>query len=55
VLEVELPDATESSIGAFFTFYMVATGVMGDLMGVNAYNQPGVEAYKKEMITILNE
>ncbi|MDR9446247.1 MAG: glucose-6-phosphate isomerase [Balneolaceae bacterium] len=54
VLEVELPDATELSIGAFFTFYMVATGVMGDLMGVNAYNQPGVEAYKKEMITILN-
>ena len=53
VIEVKLPDATEASIGAFFAFYMIATGVMGDLMGIHAYNQPGVEAYKKEMLTIL--
>lgn len=53
VVEVMLPDASESSVGAFFAFYMLATGIMGDLMSIHAYNQPGVEAYKKEMLTIL--
>ena len=53
VIEVKLLDSTAASVGAFFAFYMIATGVMGDLMGIHPYNQPGVEAYKKEMLTIL--
>jgi glucose-6-phosphate isomerase len=53
VLEITIHDTREKSLGAFFAFYMIAVGVMGELMNINTYNQPGVEAYKKEMLTIL--
>lgn len=53
IIEIEIQDTSEKCLGAFFAFYMVVVGVMGDMMGINTYNQPGVEAYKKEMLTIL--
>jgi len=53
VLEIIIQDTSEKSLGAFFAFYMLVVGVMGELMEINTYNQPGVEAYKKEMLTIL--
>ena len=53
VLEITIHDTREKSLGAFFAFYMIAVGVMGELMNIKTYNQPGVEAYKKEMLTIL--
>ena len=43
----------ETTLGAMFMFFEVATGIAGQLYGVNAYNQPGVEASKTVMRTIL--
>jgi glucose-6-phosphate isomerase len=36
-------------------FFEVACGISGYLLGVNPFNQPGVEAYKKNMFALLNK
>ena len=51
-LTVERLDAY--SLGALFQFFMLATACEGRLIGVNPYGQPGVEAYKKNMVEILS-
>ena len=48
-----LPGITEHVIGQLLQMLMLATVVEGRLMGVNPYGQPGVEAYKKNMMTLL--
>jgi glucose-6-phosphate isomerase len=54
VMDLVLPDASEYHIGALLQMLMVATVIEGKLMGVNPYGQPGVEAYKRNMMTRLN-
>jgi glucose-6-phosphate isomerase len=44
---VHLSQISPESIGAFFHHYMCATAYVAELLGINAYNQPGVEAGKK--------
>jgi len=44
---LNIPAITPQSIGAVLMFYELATAYMAELMGVDAYNQPGVEAGKK--------
>jgi glucose-6-phosphate isomerase len=50
---ISLPRLDEGSLGQLFQMLMLATVVEGRLVGINPYGQPGVEAYKKNMTTIL--
>lgn len=53
VLEVEEMDAYH--LGYLLYFFMFACGVSGYMLGVNPFNQPGVEAYKKNMFALLGK
>jgi len=51
--DIVLPTITEHTIGQLLQMLMIATVVEGRLMGTNPYGQPGVEAYKNNMMRIL--
>ena len=53
VLEISLKDGSIESLGELVYFFMLTCGVSGYLLGVNPFNQEGVEAYKKNMFTLL--
>jgi glucose-6-phosphate isomerase len=50
-----LDDITPNTIGAAYYFFEHAVAVSGYLLGVNPFDQPGVEAYKKEMFSLLGK
>ena len=52
---VHIPGRDEYSLGQLFYFYEFACGVSGYLLGVNPFNQPGVESYKKNMFALLGK
>ena len=52
---IRIPDLKEKSLGALFYFFEYACGVSGYTLGVNPFNQPGVESYKKNMFTLLGK
>ena len=52
---IELPMLNAYAIGELIAFFEVACGVSGYLLGVNPFNQPGVEAYKKNMFALLHK
>ena len=54
-MRVVLPALDEKSIGGLMYFFEKACGISGILLGVNPFNQPGVEAYKKNMFALLNK
>ncbi|WP_394524165.1 glucose-6-phosphate isomerase [Lacrimispora sp. JR3] len=54
-LLVEIPEQDEYSLGQLFYFFEFACGVSGYLLGVNPFNQPGVESYKKNMFALLGK
>ncbi|MCR5206271.1 MAG: glucose-6-phosphate isomerase [Lachnospiraceae bacterium] len=54
-LKVYIPDRTEYSLGQLFYFFEFACGVSGYILGVNPFNQPGVESYKKNMFALLGK
>jgi glucose-6-phosphate isomerase len=54
-LLIELTDVSEHSLGNLFYFFEYACGVSGNLLGVNPFDQPGVEAYKKNMFRLLGK
>jgi glucose-6-phosphate isomerase len=51
--DIVLPTLSEHTVGQLLQFLMLATVVEGRLMKVNPYGQPGVEAYKANMVRIL--
>ena len=51
---IEIDRIDEACIGELLYFFEKACGISGYLLGVNPFNQPGVEAYKKEMFKLLN-
>ena len=53
ILEIERLD--EKTIGELLYFFEKACGISGYMLGVNPFNQPGVEAYKKEMFRLLGK
>jgi glucose-6-phosphate isomerase len=53
VTTITVPDQSAYSFGKLVYFFELTCGVTGLLMGVDPFNQPGVEAYKKEMMAIL--
>ncbi|MBS5214758.1 MAG: glucose-6-phosphate isomerase [Clostridiales bacterium] len=54
-LMVQIPRQDEYSLGELFYFFEFACGVSGYLLGVNPFNQPGVESYKKNMFALLGK
>ena len=54
-MRVVIPSLDEESIGGLLYFFEKACGISGYLLGVNPFNQPGVEAYKKNMFALLNK
>lgn len=55
VLEVVMPDLLEQSLGALIYFFEMSCAISGMVLGVNPFNQPGVEAYKKKMFELLGK
>jgi glucose-6-phosphate isomerase len=54
-LVVRLPDLSAYTFGKMVYFFEKACGISGYLLGVNPYDQPGVEAYKKNMFALLGK
>ena len=54
-MRIVLPSLSEYNIGSLLYFFEKACGISGYLLGVNPFNQPGVEAYKKNMFALLNK
>ena len=54
-LRVEIPEIAPATIGALLYFFEKACGMSGYLLGVNPFDQPGVEAYKKNMFALLDK
>ena len=52
---VNVPEVNEYYLGELFYFFEFACGVSGYLLGVNPFNQPGVESYKKNMFALLGK
>ncbi len=50
-----VPELNEYYLGQIIYFFEKACGISGNLLGVNTFNQPGVEAYKKNMFALLNK
>lgn len=53
LIQVEALDAYH--VGQLIYFFELACGLSGYLLGVNPFNQPGVEAYKKNMFGLLGK
>ena len=54
-LMVKIPKQDEFYLGQLFYFFEFACGVSGYILGVNPFNQPGVESYKKNMFALLGK
>lgn len=54
-LMVTIPEQNEFYLGELFYFFEFACGISGYLLGVNPFNQPGVESYKKNMFALLGK
>lgn len=54
-LRITLPKLNEYYIGQLFYFFEMAVGISGYMLGVNPFNQPGVEAYKSNMFALLEK
>ena len=55
VLRIEVPTVDEYVLGQLIYFFEFACGVSGYMLGVNPFDQPGVEAYKKNMFRLLGK
>ena len=54
-IRIELPRIDAYTVGALLYFFEKACGISGYLLGVNPFDQPGVEAYKKNMFALLEK
>ncbi|MCR5120695.1 MAG: glucose-6-phosphate isomerase [Lachnospiraceae bacterium] len=54
-LMINVPEVNEFYLGELFYFFEFACGVSGYILGVNPFNQPGVESYKKNMFALLGK
>ena len=52
---IEIPDRSEKTFGNLVFFFELACAVSGYMLGVNPFDQPGVEAYKKNMFALLGK
>jgi len=54
-IRISMPALNEHYIGQLIYFFEIGCGISGNLLGVNPFNQPGVEAYKKNMFALLDK
>ena len=54
-IRICVPELNEYYLGQLIYFFEKACGISGNIEGVNPFNQPGVEAYKKNMFALLNK
>lgn len=54
-LMVNVPEQNEFYLGELFYMYEFACGISGYILGVNPFNQPGVESYKRNMFALLGK
>lgn len=54
-MRISVPELNEYYIGQLIYFFEIACGISGNLLEVNPFNQPGVEAYKKNMFALLDK
>lgn len=54
-LHISIPTLNEYYLGQLIYFFEKACGISGYLLGINPFNQPGVEAYKKNMFALLDK
>ncbi|MDR1199093.1 MAG: glucose-6-phosphate isomerase [Prevotellaceae bacterium] len=54
-IHISVPEISEYSIGQLIYFFEKACGISGYMLGVNPFDQPGVEAYKKNMFRLLGK
>jgi glucose-6-phosphate isomerase len=52
---LELDDVSEETLGELIYFFEKACALSGYMLGVNPFNQPGVESYKKNMFALLGK
>jgi glucose-6-phosphate isomerase len=55
VIKIEIPVLDEFCTGQLIYFFELACGISGYILDVNPFDQPGVEAYKKNMFALLNK
>jgi glucose-6-phosphate isomerase len=55
VIKIEIPSLDDYYIGQLIYFFEIACGISGYILDVNPFDQPGVEAYKKNMFALLNK
>ncbi len=55
IISISIPELSEFSIGQMIYFFELACAVSGYILDVNPFDQPGVEAYKKNMFALLNK
>ena len=54
-IRISVPQISEYYLGQLIYFFEAACGISGYMLGVNPFNQPGVEAYKKNMFALLEK
>ena len=54
-MKISLKDQSEYSLGELFYFYEFTCGISGYMLGINPFDQPGVESYKKNMFALLGK
>ncbi len=54
-MRISVPRLNERYLGQLIYFFEIACGISGNVLGVNPFNQPGVEAYKKNMFALLDK
>lgn len=55
VFKINIPLLNENSLGQLMYLFEISCGISGYILGVNPFNQPGVEAYKKNMFALLGK
>ena len=55
VIQIQLDQIKERELGALMYFFELACGISGYMLGVNPFDQPGVEAYKNNMFALLGK
>ena len=54
-IRISMPELNEFYLGELIYFFEIGCGISGNVLGVNPFNQPGVEAYKKNMFSLLDK
>ena len=54
-IRISVPELNAYYIGQLIYFFEIGCGISGNVLGVNPFNQPGVEAYKKNMFALLDK